>query len=196
VDKGEGKARTILITGISASGKTTLGIGLKEALLGDGIGNVKLLDGEDVREELKKRGKNFGRSTKERNKVAMEIAGMALEYNKAGMVCVISSICHKRETRKQMRSLIGNVMEVYLECSVDVCARRDHKDNYTKAFRGQYDTFIGVTEPYEVSDNAELILYTGKNTIDECLSVLFKKTKIFLVAENDKMYEMANMGEN
>ena len=47
-----------------------------------------------------------------------------------------------------MRKIMANVMEVYLECPIKVCAQRDYKDNYEKAYNGQYDNFVGVTEPY------------------------------------------------
>lgn len=72
-------AATIFITGISASGKSTLGKRLKEDLVKSGIDNVRLLDGEIIREQLAKRGKDFGYSTDERNKVALEIAHIAYE---------------------------------------------------------------------------------------------------------------------
>lgn len=177
---------TIFITGISISGKSTLGRCLKENLIKSGIDNVLLLDGEEIREQLAKRGKHYGYSTEERNKVALEIAHMAMEYNRKGIVCVICSICHLKEIRKQMRSIIGNVMEVYLDCPVSICAQRDYKGHYTKAFKGLYDNFVGVTEPYQVSEHIELIIHTDKNSINECTEILFQKVKDFLLPNRDK----------
>jgi len=186
MDNNSMSAATIFITGISASGKSTLGKRLKEGLIKSGIDNVKLLDGEVVREELAKRGKHFGYSTDERNTVALEIAHIAHEYNLEGVACIVCSICHMKKTRLEMRRVMKNVMEVYLDCPVSVCAERDYKGNYKKAFRGLYDNFVGVTEPYQVSGHVELILRTDKNTIDECASILLEKTKKFLAAEIEK----------
>ena len=173
-------AETIFITGISASGKSTLGKHLKEDLREIGIENVKLLDGEAIRELLAKDGKHFGYSTDERNRLAIEIARIALEYNREGIVAIICAICHVKKIRDEMREIIKNVMEVYLDCSVEACAKRDYKNNYEKAFKGLYDNFVGATEPYQVSDRVELVLHTDNNTIEECADILFKKVKDFL----------------
>ena len=129
---------------------------------------------------LAERGKRFGYTTDERNKFAIELAEMALEYNRKGFISIICAICHVKRVREEMRAIIKNIMEVYLDCPVDVCAKRDYKSNYVKALKGLCDNFVGVTEPYQISDHAELVLHTGKNTIEECSSILFKKAKGFI----------------
>ena len=73
-----------------------------------------------------------------------------------------------------------DVMEVYLECPVQICAQRDYKGNYEKAYKGLYDSFIGVTEPYQMSANVDLILRTGENSIEECSNILFDCVTKFL----------------
>ncbi|MFH1581676.1 MAG: adenylyl-sulfate kinase [Pseudomonadota bacterium] len=173
-------AGTIFITGISASGKSTLGGRLHEGLTGLGRKNIKLLDGEDVRAELAKRGKYYGYSPEDRRQVSLQIAELALEYNQQGISCIVCSICHRRELRKEMRAIIGNVMEVYLDCSVDVCAKRDYKGNYAKAFQGLCDNFVGVSEPYQASDQVELVLYTGRDPIEKCSGILLAAAVKFL----------------
>ncbi len=177
---------TIFITSIPASGKSTLGKHLKEDLIGEGIKNVKLLDGEEIRALLKKQGEYFGFSTDERNRLAIKIAEMAFEYSRKGFICIICAICHVRETRLKMRKIIGNLMEVYLDCPVNICAKRDYKGHYAKAFQGLYDNFIGVTEPYQKSNHAECILYTGRDSIKNCSDKLFKAAMKFLKKENKK----------
>jgi adenylylsulfate kinase-like enzyme len=174
------RAGTIFITGISASGKSTLGKRLQEDLLKSGVSDVKLLDGEEMRKSLQKRGRYYGYSTDERNKIALKFAQIASEYNKQGFICVLCSICHIEKIRQQMRAIIGNVMEVYLDCPVSVCAKRDYKGNYDKAFKGLYSNFIGVTEPYQKSDKVELCLNTEKNSVEESAQLLFKSTVSFL----------------
>lgn len=171
---------TIFITGITASGKSTLGKRLKEDLVKSGINNVKLLDGEQIRKQLAKRGKCYGYSTQERNKVALELAHMALEYNREGIICILCSICHVEKIREQMRAIIGNVMEVYLDCPAGVCAQRDYKGQYAKASQGLLDNFIGVTEPYQRSERVELVLETGSYSINECSQTLLESVITFL----------------
>jgi adenylylsulfate kinase-like enzyme len=171
---------TVFITGISASGKSTLGKKLKEGLLKNNIDKVKLLDGEDIREQLERQGKRYGYTTEERNKVALEIAHIALEYNRKGIICIICSICHLKLIRQQMRTIIGNYMEVYLDCPVEICAQRDYKGNYSKAFEGKLKNFIGVNEPYQKSDNVDLILYTGRDPAEKCSQRLLASVISFL----------------
>jgi len=174
---------TIFITGIPASGKSTLGKRLEEDLLKNGIENVKLLDGEEIRASLAKRGKHYGYSTDERNAVALEIAHIASEYSRKGIICIVCSICHLREIRQKMRKIMGNVMEVYLDCPVSVCARRDYKGHYAKAFRGLYENFIGVTEPYQESGHVQAVLHTGIDSIEKCSKDLLESVIAFLSVE-------------
>jgi adenylylsulfate kinase len=71
-------------------------------------------------------------------------------------------------------------MEVYLRCSVNKCAQRDYKGHYEKAFNGDYDMFVGVTDEYEISDNPEFILDTEEMSIEGCASLLIEKCINFL----------------
>lgn len=183
------QAGTIFITGISASGKSTMGKRLRDNMVKNGINNVMLLDGEDIRGQLEKRGKHYGYSDDDRTTVALQIARLALEYNQKGIICIICSICHIRKIREEMRSIIENVMEVHLDCSVDICAKRDYKGNYSKAFRGLYDNFVGVTEPYQESGHVELNLHTGIDSIEECSRILFEAVSLFLEGLRKKAYE-------
>jgi adenylylsulfate kinase len=180
---------TIFITGISASGKSTLGKCLKKDMIDNGINNIQLIDGEDIRAELAKGGRCFGYTKDERNKVAVEIAHTALEHNKKGIICIVCSICHIRETRKQMRTIIGDIMEVYLDCPVSICAQRDHKGQYAKALQGLCDNFVGVAVPYEKSAYVDLVLYTGSDSVEKCSQLLFKAAKDFLKGEYVKIEE-------
>jgi len=75
-------------------------------------------------------------------------------------------------------------MEVYLDCPVNVCAQRDYKGHYRRAFAGEYDNFIGVTEPYELSEAPEKIINTAELTIEECSKILLNETLRFLKANN------------
>ncbi len=173
-------AKTVFITGISASGKSTLGIRLEKDLLKIGLNRVRLLDGEVMRRELKKQGRHFDYTVADRNKVVLEYAHIASKLNKEGINCILCCIAHVEKTRKQMRAVMGNVMEVYLDCPVEICAERDYKGQYAKAFKGSLDDFVGVTTPYEKSDSVELILNTGTDSLERCSEILFESTIAFI----------------
>ena len=174
---------TILITGISASGKSTLGRSLFDDLLRNGFKKVELVDGEAFRERLRASGKEYGYSTEDRNAVLRETTRFALERNNLGYVCIVCTIAHVRTTRESIRERIGDFMEVYLDCPVEACAERDEKGQYSKAFAGGYDNFVGVAEPYQRSEHVELTLNTARSTIEECSSILLNEVLIFLRKE-------------
>ena len=159
------KPLTILITGLSASGKTTLGKRLKSDLEMEGINDVVLLDGEAVREQLN----NYKYLNRNRNSIGIHKAHLAKDYNDDGKIAIVTGIYHQRDIREQIREIIDNYVEVYLKCDVNVCALRDYKGHYEKAFNGEYSNFIGVTDSYQESNNflPELVLETSKYNIDE-----------------------------
>lgn len=180
------KPITIVITGISASGKSTLGVRLRDGLIDAGINNVELLDGEDIRRRLAEKGHDYGYSARERKELSLKVAEMARECNRNGSVCIISAIYHLKSDREQLRRIVGRVMEVYLDCPVDVCAQRDYKGHYRKAFSGEYDNFIGVTEPYQEPDTAELVLKTSTSSIEECSAALLENSLKFIRADDER----------
>ncbi|MDA2932854.1 adenylyl-sulfate kinase [Acidobacteria bacterium AH-259-D05] len=171
---------TIFITGLSASGKTTLGTRLHQDLLRRGYKKVILLDGEVVRRQLASQDECFGYSTEDRKAYSLELAKMARSHTSRGFIAILCAISHVKETRGKMREIVGNVMEVYLDCPVDICAARDYKGHYKKAKEGLYDNFIGITEPYQVSDDPELILDTATCDVDESAEILEKEVVDFL----------------
>lgn len=187
---------TILITGICASGKSSLGKRLEENLKKSGINNVKLLEGEDVRRQLAERGEYYGYSAEERMVLAPKVAKMALEYNRKGFICILCGIYHIRAAREKVRKIIGNIMEVYLDCPVTICAQRDYKGHYAKAFQGLLPNFVGVTEPYQKSDHPELVLHTGTSSLEECSRLLFESVMTFLKDEHGELEERINYFED
>ena len=171
---------TIFITGISASGKTTLGKRLLNDLIESGFKNLKLLDGEETRTLFETRGLHFGYSVEDRDAHTREIAKLVFEYNAKGIICIVCAIAPSKKSREEMRQQVGSLMEVYLECPVEVCAKRDYKGHYSKAFKGLYKTFIGVTDPYEISDHPQLVLKTHKMDVKLCSETLLKKSLDYL----------------
>ncbi len=143
IDSGAG---TVWITGLSASGKSTLANALCDSLRTGGVAYPVLIDGEYMRERL---GNRYGHSLADRRAVLTHIVEEALQARLAGRLVVVATISHTRPMRAFARKHLAPFMEVYLDCPSQVCAARDRKGHYARAARGEYDCFIGVTHPYE-----------------------------------------------
>lgn len=158
------KASTIWFTGLSASGKSTLSERLLKDLRQLGLMNVELLDGEVVRDKLNNQG--FDKSSREQ--IGIQKAKIALELNKQGKIVLVSGIAHKKKWRDDIRLMFDHYYEIYLDCSVENCSKRDYKGNYQKALSGELDNFIGISEPYEVSDSFDLVVDSGRCSVEDC----------------------------
>lgn len=182
----------IWITGITASGKTTIGQSLYKKLTQDGFENIKFLDGEVFRSKLHNK---YGYSLEDRSIISEFLISDVSNHVNSNLLVIVAVLNHKLEWRQNARSHIRNFMEVYLRCPVDVCAKRDYKGHYRRAFAKEkgYEVFIGVTEPYELSDNPELILDTSKLTIDECTKKIYQKTlEMFQCRDIEEEYQPIN----
>ncbi len=135
---------TVWFTGLPASGKTTLSRALQDALHARGH-SCTVLDGDILRERLSRR---YGHSLEDRFAVLQEIVAAALAERNQGIIPIVATISHKREMRAFARQALGRMLEVYLDCDAAVCAARDSKGHYRRAHAGEYDCFVGVTEPY------------------------------------------------
>ena len=175
----EKKSPTIWFTGLSASGKTTLSTQLYNDLNNLGIENVVLLDGDAIRDKLK--NNNF--DTDNREEMGFQKAKLALELNDSGKIVLISGIAHKRKWRNDIRNMLENYFEIFLDCSVESCIKRDYKGHYQKAFSGKLNNFIGIAESYEISDKYDLILDTGKLSIEFCSAKILKTVLDFIKEE-------------
>lgn len=160
------KPLAVWITGLSASGKTTLGGALVRHLTASGLAAV-WLDGAEIRGRL---DRSYGYSREERVLVVDKIGEMAAEVNDAGQIAVVSTISHVQSARTAVRTRLKNFFEIYLNCPPEVCATRDYKGQYRRAFDGELDNFVGVTEPYEESSKVELAIDTAALSADEVLA--------------------------
>lgn len=153
----------VWITGLSASGKTTLSRLLAEELKNTyNFNQVLLLDGEELRSCLKRR---YGYSAEERFAVVREIVSYVRPHLEQGRIVVVATISHLREMRLYARERLQPFMEVFLDCPMEVCAARDYKGQYLPALKGETEMFVGVTEPYESGARVELTLNTAGLTV-------------------------------
>ena len=92
-----------------------------------------------------------------------------------GVAVLATFVSPYRERRRKTREEIGDFVEIYVRCPVEVCIERDTKGLYEKALAGEITDFTGVNDPYEEPENPELILNTDKESIEECVRKVLDK---------------------
>jgi adenylyl-sulfate kinase len=158
------KGFTLWFTGLSGAGKTTISKIVEDELRKRGS-RVEVLDGDVVRENL---SKGLGFSKEDRDTNIRRIAFVADLLSRNGVPVITAAISPYRELRDEARELMGDrFIEVFVKASVEVCAERDVKGLYEKAFKGEIKEFTGVSDPYEPPLNPELTLDTEQDSADE-----------------------------
>ena len=158
------KGFTLWFTGLSGAGKTTISRLVAEELQARGS-RLEILDGDVVRENL---SKGLGFSKKDRDTNIRRISFVADLLSRNGVPVITAAISPYREIRAEARELMGDrFIEVFVKASVEVCAERDAKGLYEKAFKGEIKEFTGVSEPYEEPLDPELVLETENQSPEE-----------------------------
>jgi len=170
-DEKKQKGFTLWFTGLSGSGKSTISERVALRLQRKGI-KVETLDGDIVRTHLSK-GLGFSREDRDENIKRVGFVCQLLTRN--GVAAIASVISPYREARDYNRRLIGNFVEVYTRCPVEVCAKRDIKGLYQKAAAGEIKGFTGVDDPYEPPLNAEVVCHTDTESVEESVDLVLKK---------------------
>ena len=154
---------TIWFTGLSGAGKSTIANIVGERL--EELGRaVEYLDGDVVRTHL---SKGLGFSKEDRDTNIERIGWVASRLTRNGAAVLVSAISPYEETRRKAREMVeehGPFVEVFVDASVEECARRDVKGLYEKAFRGEIKEFTGVSDPYEPPASPELVLRTEEES--------------------------------
>jgi adenylylsulfate kinase len=174
-------APVIWISGTSASGKTTMGLMLKNSLCKLKY-DTTFLDGDLLRKQLPKK---YGHSIKDRYEILNEYIKIIKKEASIRTVVIVATISHKKDMRLKARKLLDNIFEINLRCSTSECAKRDYKKQYVRAISGDFACFPGITEEYEFSDSAELILDTEKNNISQSFDILYENIKKYLKTFNN-----------
>ncbi len=159
-----GRGFTLWFTGLSGAGKTTISE-IVERELRSRFGRVEVLDGDIVRTNLSK-GLGFSREDRDTNILRIGFVAELLTRNGVGMI--VSAISPFKEARDQVRRSIGeDFIEVYVDAPIEVCAERDVKGLYEKAFAGEILQFTGVSDPYEPPAAPELHIKTNEEEPQE-----------------------------
>ena len=162
---------TIWLTGLSGAGKSTLSEIIVERLQRSGR-NVEILDGDVVRTHLSK-GLGFSREDRDTNIKRIAFVSSLLTRN--GVINIVAAISPYRAAREWARAQIGNFVEVYVKCPLEVCRQRDVKGLYKLVDEGKIKGFTGVDDPYEEPEHPELVIETDKETIEESIVRIFTK---------------------
>jgi adenylylsulfate kinase len=158
------KGVTVWMTGLSASGKSTIAVILEQMLL-----HLKKhayrLDGDNIRMGL---NKNLGFSAEDRAENIRRIGEVARLFTDAGVIAITSFISPYRKDRDAVRAKMkpGEFIEVYINVSLDTAEQRDPKGLYKKAraalAAGKGMNFTGIDDPYEAPERAEIVIETER----------------------------------
>ncbi|MFF0827854.1 adenylyl-sulfate kinase [Brevibacillus sp. NPDC003359] len=164
------KSCVLWFTGLSGAGKSTLANAVEHELHQRGLASY-ILDGDNIRHGLN-RGLGFGAEDRREN--IRRIGEVAKLFVDAGVITLTAFISPYREDRELARRLVeaGEFVEVYVKCSLDECERRDVKGLYQKARSGEIGQFTGISAPYEEPVQAELVIESDKQTIEEAVQIV------------------------
>ncbi len=160
--------RLIWLTGLSGSGKTTLALRLEHYFFSKSF-KVFILDGDNVRNGL---CNDLGFSEADRKENLRRVAEVARLMLDAGLVVISAFISPSAEDRMAIKNIVGEerFIEVYVNCTLEVCEERDVKGLYAKARKGIIPNFTGISAPYEAPATPDVEVRTNEETIDTSLN--------------------------
>lgn len=164
------RAFVLWLTGLSASGKTTLA-GMLEAELFERKKRCYVLDGDRLRGGL---NADLGFSPQDRAENIRRAGEVAKLMVDAGLIVISAFISPYLSLRSMVRNLFfaDSFYEIFLDCPLEICEKRDAKGLYRKAREGSIESFTGISAPYEPPLTPDLLLQTSEKSPKECLEVL------------------------
>ncbi|TXT65275.1 MAG: Adenylyl-sulfate kinase [Promethearchaeota archaeon] len=164
----EHKGFTLWFTGLACSGKTVLADALAEDFKKRGM-KVEQLDGDIVRKSLTS---DLGFTQEDRNENIKRVTFVAKLLTRNGVAVLASFISPYNEIRAYSKTEIGDYILVYVKCPLEVCEKRDVKGMYAKARSGEINNFTGIDHPFEEPNDADIIVETDKQTIEESKQII------------------------
>ncbi len=162
--------KTIWLTGLSGSGKSTIAFALEKKLF-DLSKPCYVLDGDNIRSGI---NKDMSFSSEDRKENIRRISEIAKLFNDAGMTVITSFISPFEEDRLIAKEIIGEerFTEVYVNTPLDICQERDPKGLYKKALAGEIRNFTGLDSPYEAPDGPDLEIRTVISSVDQAVEMI------------------------
>ncbi|MCS7464013.1 adenylyl-sulfate kinase [Paenibacillus doosanensis] len=158
----------IWLTGLPSSGKTTTALALAGALRSEGI-PVECLDGDELRKHI---GGGLGFSRGDRMENVRRAAYVSGLLNRNQVTTVVSMITPYEEMREYLRRELPHYIEVYVECQLEECVRRDVKGLYAKAQRGEIPAFTGISDVYEPPRRPDVVIRTDRSGKEDNVRII------------------------
>ena len=176
ISQGERSARfgqqpcTVLLTGLTAAGKSTIATALERRLFDRGRTAIRL-DGENVRLGI---SRDLGFSSQERSENLRRVAEVARLVNNQGLIAIAALVAPKDEVRARARELVGGdrYVEVFVDTPLEVCRERDANGMYEAADSGEIPQFPGVSATYDRPTDMDLRVDTSVLDVDECVDAI------------------------
>ncbi|MBE9561543.1 MAG: adenylyl-sulfate kinase [Proteobacteria bacterium] len=171
-DLNSHKSTLLWFTGLSGAGKSTVAHALEESLYQMGY-HTFVLDGDNVRHGL---CGDLGFSNADRVENIRRVGEISKLFIEAGVIVLTAFISPFQADRDKARKLVGDndFIEIYCDCSLEICEKRDVKGLYNKARKGEIKEFTGISSPYEKPENPELIINTGTASLDDCVKQILE----------------------
>jgi len=159
------KAKVLWMTGLSGSGKTTIGLAIEKELYKRGF-LVMLLDGDLVRTGI---NKNLKFSVEDRKENIRRIAEVSKLFVNCGVMTINCFISPTDEIRAMAKNIIGkdDFLEVFVSAPLEICESRDLKGLYAKARKGEIQEFTGISSPFDIPPDPDLVLKTDQMSVEE-----------------------------
>ncbi|ANX12082.1 adenylyl-sulfate kinase [Fictibacillus arsenicus] len=164
------KSAVFWFTGLSGSGKSTLANRIEQELYHLNY-STYLLDGDNVRHGL---NADLSFTNEDRKENIRRIGEVSKLFVDAGLVVLSAFVSPFEADRKFVRDLFEEFefYEIYVECPIEECEKRDPKGLYKKSREGKLNEFTGIGAPYEVPEYPDLIINTMENNLEECTTKL------------------------
>ena len=170
------KGVMIWFTGLSGSGKSTIAIALERELHSRGT-LCRILDGDNIRSGI---NNNLGFSADDRKENIRRIAEVGKLFVDTGIVTIAAFISPTEELRNLASEIIGkeDFIEVYVSTPLEECEKRDVKGLYAKAREGRIKEFTGISAPFEVPKDADIVIDTSVVGIEESVNIIMSRLEM------------------
>ncbi|MBU3161037.1 adenylyl-sulfate kinase [Clostridium frigoris] len=169
------KSKLLWFTGLSGSGKSTVANAL-DIRLNEMDKATYLLDGDNIRLGI---NSDLGFSIQDRNENIRRISEIGKLFVDSGLITIACFISPLKVNREMARKIIADdFIEIFVDCPLEECEKRDPKNLYKKARLGEIKDFTGISSPYEKPENPEIVVNTKEKTVDQCVDQILDYLKV------------------